>query len=42
MKHPVRAVLEGASGPALIPVLAGTGQVQLLASLALTLGLLLT
>ena len=40
--RPVRAVLEGAAGSALIPVLAGTGQVQLLASRALTLGLLLT
>ncbi|MEL7158099.1 MAG: UbiA family prenyltransferase, partial [Actinomycetota bacterium] len=38
---PLRAVRGGAVGPALIPVLGGTGRVQLLAGLGLALGLAL-
>jgi 1,4-dihydroxy-2-naphthoate octaprenyltransferase len=39
---PVRAVLGGASGPRLIPVLGATGRVQLVAGGLLALGLALT
>ena len=39
---PVRTVLGGASGPALIPVLAGTGRLQLVYGLLLTVGLALS
>lgn len=38
---PVRTILSGARGPALIPVLGGNGRVQLLTGLGLTLGLAL-
>ena len=36
---PVRAVLGGASGPALIPVLAATGRLQMVAGIGLAVGL---
>jgi 1,4-dihydroxy-2-naphthoate octaprenyltransferase len=39
---PVLGVLEGAKGPALIPVLVGTARVQLVFGLLLTAGLLLS
>ncbi len=38
---PIRTVLSGAGGPALIPVLGGNGRVQLLCGLGLTVGLIL-
>lgn len=41
-RAPVTAVLEGASGPALIPVLGATGRVQLIFGIFLTGGLWLT
>jgi 1,4-dihydroxy-2-naphthoate polyprenyltransferase len=41
-RKPVLAVLEGARGPALIPVLGATGRVQLVAGGALALGLWLS
>jgi 1,4-dihydroxy-2-naphthoate octaprenyltransferase len=39
---PLRAVLGGVRGPGLIPVLAGTARVQMVASSALALGLVLS
>jgi 1,4-dihydroxy-2-naphthoate polyprenyltransferase len=41
-RKPVLAILEGARGPALIPVLGATGRVQLVAGAAMALGLWLT
>jgi 1,4-dihydroxy-2-naphthoate polyprenyltransferase len=41
-RRPVLAVLEGATGPALIPVLAATGRLQLVTGAALAAGLWLT
>jgi 1,4-dihydroxy-2-naphthoate octaprenyltransferase len=40
-RRPVQRVLEGASGPALIPVLGETGRVQLVFGVLLTVGLVL-
>lgn len=40
--RPVRTVLEGARGPALIPALGGTGRVQLLYGMLLAVGLAVT
>lgn len=41
-RRPVTKVLEGAKGPALIPVLAATGQLQLISGSLLALGIWLT
>jgi 1,4-dihydroxy-2-naphthoate polyprenyltransferase len=41
-RRPVLAVLEGASGPALVPVLGATGQVQLVTGVLLAAGLALS
>ena len=41
-RSPVTAVLEGARGPALIPVLGATGRLQLVTGAALAAGLWLT
>jgi 1,4-dihydroxy-2-naphthoate octaprenyltransferase len=41
-RRPVQAVLEGASGPSLIPVLGATGRLQLVTGTALAAGLWLT
>jgi 1,4-dihydroxy-2-naphthoate octaprenyltransferase len=38
---PIRTVLSGATGPALIPVLGANGRTQLLTGLGLTVGLIL-
>ena len=41
-QKPLLAVLSGAKGPALIPVLGGTGKVQLIYGVLLSVGLFLS